>query len=210
MAAGRVVQVGATAGHARAEVRADRTEHDDRAAGHVLAAVRADALDHRLRPAVADREAHPGAPDEVQRPPVAPYRRVFPAIASLRGSATDRLGHDRDLPPEAFADVVVGLAVEHEVMPAPANAPNDWPAAPRSSRRTGPASSPRSSAPVTRRRTSGPRWSAEAEGPQRTLATERGNDAGLQRLTPARAAIVAPARPGPRGGPRRRPTTRRR
>ena len=34
-------------------------------------------------------------------------------------------------------------------MPGPEKAPNDWPAAPRSSRRTGPRSSPRSSAPVS-------------------------------------------------------------
>ena len=66
VAAARVVEVGAAAGHPGPEVRPDGAEDDDRAAGHVLAAVRADALDHRLGAAVADREAHPGPTDEVE------------------------------------------------------------------------------------------------------------------------------------------------
>ena len=66
VAAARVEEVGAAAGHAGPEVRADRAEHDDRPAGHVLAAVRADALDDGLGATVADGEAHPGPADEVE------------------------------------------------------------------------------------------------------------------------------------------------
>ena len=66
VAPGRVVEIGPAAGHPGPEVGTDRTEDDDRAAGHVFAAVRADPLDHGLRAAVADREAHPRPPDEVE------------------------------------------------------------------------------------------------------------------------------------------------
>ncbi len=90
----RVVQVRPPAGHPGAEVRPDRAEHDHDAARHVLAAVRADALDHRRRAAVANREAHPGPPDEVQPTAVAPYSTVLPAIASP-AAATGRSGSGR-------------------------------------------------------------------------------------------------------------------
>ena len=92
VAAGRVVEVGPAAGHPGAEVRADRSEDDDGPAGHVLAAVRPDALDDGLGARVADREAHPGPPDEVQ--PARRWRRtgtVLPAIASP-AAATARSG----------------------------------------------------------------------------------------------------------------------
>ena len=75
----------------------------------------------------------------------------MPAIASP-AAATGQVGLGRDRDPaagQALADVVVGLADEASARrPGPENAPNDWPAAPRSSRRTGPRSSPRSRAPV--------------------------------------------------------------
>ena len=86
MAAARVVQVGAAAGHAGAEVGADGTEDDDGAAGHVLAAVRPDALDDGFGAGVADGEAHPRPADEVK--PAA-------GRAVQHGVAGDRLGRRR-------------------------------------------------------------------------------------------------------------------
>ena len=66
MPAGRVVEVRPATGHAGPEVGTDRSEDHHGAPGHVLAAMRADPLDDRFRAAVADREAHPGATDEVE------------------------------------------------------------------------------------------------------------------------------------------------
>ena len=66
MPAVRIVEIGAAAGHAGPEVRADRAEDHDDAAGHVLAAVLAEALDDRVGAGVADGEAHPGPADQVE------------------------------------------------------------------------------------------------------------------------------------------------
>ena len=88
-----VEQEGSPAGHAGPEVGTDRSEHDHRPAGHVLAAMGADALDHRPRPGVADREAHPGAAHQVERPAgrpeqadVAGHRLVL--LSRIRGRTT--------------------------------------------------------------------------------------------------------------------------
>ena len=101
MAAVRVVEVGAAAGHPGPEVRADRAEDDDDAAGHVLAAVRAEALDDRLGAGVADREPHPRPADEVQP---AAGRAVQAGVAGdrLRGGVAReiRLRARRDRPPD--------------------------------------------------------------------------------------------------------------
>src|ERR1700723_3452330 len=53
--------VGEAAGHAGAEIEAERAEDQDDAAGHVFAAVLADALDDSKGAAVADGEAFAGA-----------------------------------------------------------------------------------------------------------------------------------------------------
>ena len=114
---GRVVQVRPPAGHPGPEVGADRAEHDHDAARHVLAAVRTDALDHGRRAAVADREAHPRPPDQVQPTARRPVQH---------GVAGDRLARCRDRqiglrsddqPParQPLADVVVGLTDEREI-----------------------------------------------------------------------------------------------
>ena len=79
--------------------------------------MRADALDDRLGAAVADREAHPGPPDEVQPPG---GRAVQDGVAGdrLAGGRHRQVGLGRDRDPaagQALADVVVGLADEPEL-----------------------------------------------------------------------------------------------
>ena len=68
--------------------------------------------DDRLGAAVADREPHPGAPDEVQP---AAGRAVQDGVAGdrLAGGRHGEVGLRRDRDPpagQALADVVVGLA----------------------------------------------------------------------------------------------------
>ena len=159
-----------------------------------------------------------------KRIPARPTRCSRPAGRAVQdGVAGDRLAggvgrevrlrDDRDRAAgQALADVVVGLADEPQRRRrAPANAPNDWPAAPRSSSWTGPRSSPRSRAPVS----AAPNErsavvSRRPRGGHRALATERGGDAGLQHGRRGVAHLAA----GARGvGPTSRPTpprTRRR
>ena len=67
-----IPDVGASAGHAGAEVSPGPAEHDDQAAGHVFAAMVAHAFDDRRRAAVADREALAGLAAANSEPPVAP------------------------------------------------------------------------------------------------------------------------------------------
>ena len=112
-----VVEVGAAARHPGAEVRSDRPQDDDDTARHVLAAVLTETLDDRLRPGVADREAHPGATDEVQP---AGGRAVQARVPSDRLAV--RLGRevrlrldDQPATRQALADVVVRLADESEI-----------------------------------------------------------------------------------------------
>ena len=154
MPARRVVQVGPTAGHPGAEVRADRPEHGDDAAGHVLAAVRPDALhDRRRRPLFRTAKRIPARPTRCRRPPVAPYRHVLPATWATSGRPSElRLrAHDHRPAGEALADVVVRLAGRGGCRcPCGRNAPNDWPAEPREpGSRPAAASSPRSTAPAS-------------------------------------------------------------
>ena len=111
---------------------------------------------------------------------------------------------------QALADVVVRLADERELDAGPENAPNDWPAAPRSSSRTGPRSSPRSSAPVRpapNERSAVDRRSPPAvTGPwSRNAAATRASsgDAGAWRAV--RAGSAGSARRVGVGGPRMRP-----
>ena len=150
--AARVVQVRPAAGHAGAEVRADRPEDDDRAAGHVLAAVRADPLDDRLGAAVADGEAHPGPADEVEpaagravQHGVAGDRLATAASAARSGSGATVI-----VPPDSpLRDVVVGLARRGAARrPARRRRRRTGRRRRRSSSRIGPRSSPRSRAPV--------------------------------------------------------------
>jgi hypothetical protein len=112
VATGRVEQVRAATGHAGAEVRSHRAEDDDGATGHVLAAVRTDALDDGGRPGVADREAHPGATDEVQSATGGAVQAGVAGDGLARGSHRQiGLRRDRDAAAgQPFAHVVVGLA----------------------------------------------------------------------------------------------------
>ena len=106
-----------------------RGSTDDDAAGHVLAAVRADALDDRLRAAVADREAHPGPPDEVQ--PTA-GRPVQDGVAGdrLAGGGPARSGSGRSTSGRRTGPCRRSRWPGRPAAarrPAPVNAPNDWP-----------------------------------------------------------------------------------
>src|SRR6266550_2443493 len=64
----RVSDEGQTPGHARADVVADVTEHDDHAPGHVLARVVAHSLDHGGRARVAYAEALACGPGDEHLP----------------------------------------------------------------------------------------------------------------------------------------------
>ena len=112
LSARRVVQIGATAGHAGAEVGPDRAQHDDRAAGHVLAAVRSYALDDSLSAAVPDGEAHPGPTDKVEPPSGRPVQHRV-AGDRFGGGLRPKVGLRRDddqTARQALRHVVVRLA----------------------------------------------------------------------------------------------------
>ena len=192
------------------KLRPDRAQDDDRPAGHVLAAVRADALDDGLGAAVADGEAHPGPADEVE--PARRSRRtgtVLPAIAwPTRLGGEIRLRGDRDRP----ARQALGRRSRspgrssRSSTPGPAKAPNDWPAAPRSSRRDRAgqlAALDRAGQPGAERAVG--RGQAQAAGRDRALAAERGRDAGARAGEAGRVADVAAGRrrvrPTGRGAP---------
>ena len=121
VSAGGVVQVRPAAGHARPEVRADRSEDDDRAAGHVLAAVRADPLDHRLGAAVADGEAHPCPADEVEPSAGRPVQHGVAGDGLRRRVGREiRLRGDRDRAPgQPLRDIVIGLPDETQLHARP-------------------------------------------------------------------------------------------
>ena len=119
--------------HPGPEVRADGPEDQHRAPGHVLAAVRADALHDRLRARVPDREAHPGATDDVEPPGgravetgVAGQRECRGAGAPPSRPAARPACRPRDPCPRHRSRRPSSV----RSMPVPANAPKLWPAAP--------------------------------------------------------------------------------
>src|SRR5215831_3449480 len=115
-----VEHVGEAAGEAGSEVDPGAPEHAYRPARHVLAAVIAGTLDHRHRARVAHGKTLTGNPGGIQLPArgtvqagVAHDDGVARREACARGMAQHDLagGH-------AFADIVVGIALEIEVQPA--------------------------------------------------------------------------------------------
>src|SRR5258706_7899008 len=109
--------VGEAAGHAGTEIEAERAENEDDAAGHIFATVLANAFDHGEGAAVANGEAFAGAAcDEKLAGGCAIQNRVASEdVATARGAEA---GGDGDgAAAEAFADVVVGFAVEFEIDP---------------------------------------------------------------------------------------------
>ena len=189
----RVVQVGPAAGHAGAEVRADRAQdHDD--ARRSCTRSRAGPMPSTTASAPVLRTAKriPARPTRWSRPPVAPYRQVLPAIAS-RSAPSRRRGpapadDDASPPDRPLADVVVGLADRAAAStPGPANAPKRWPAAPRRSSSADRAAAARRARarPVSAgRRTSGRRSSRREARPAATAPPGRASaadEAGLER-----------------------------
>src|SRR5690606_2796412 len=110
---------GRAAGHAGAEVETGRAEHADHAAGHVLTAVVADAFNHGVSTRVAHRETLAG---HARRKQPAAGGAIQAGVAhdggflALEGTAAG-WGEDQLAAGHAFADVVVGVALQDHVQP---------------------------------------------------------------------------------------------
>ena len=116
---GRVVDVRDPSGHARTEVPAGRSEHDDTATGHVLATVVAHALADRRCSGVA--HAEPLA-DLAPQEDLAARRAVPDDVAGddvvLGGERGERVRMDDDATAgEPLADVVVGVSHQADLDP---------------------------------------------------------------------------------------------
>ena len=113
---GLVEDVGDAAAHAGREVDPGGPEHRHAPAGHVLAAVVADALDHGRHPAVADGETLAGPAADVDLARGGSVERHVAdddVVGRVEIGARLRLDHDLAAR-QALAQVVVGLAFEHE------------------------------------------------------------------------------------------------
>ena len=102
------------AGHAGAEIQAERPEDDGYAGGHVLATVLADALDYGKRTAVPDSEALSGTASNKKlargsaiENGVAGKNVTAPRSGEPRGDGDGSAG-------ETLSDIVVGFALELE------------------------------------------------------------------------------------------------
>ncbi len=113
----QVQHVGQPAGEAGAEVLPGAAQHRDHAAGHVLAAMVAGAFHHRGGAGVAHAEALAGAARAVE---LAARGAVEAGVAHDRRVARDVARGDRRVQHQlaaghALADVIVGIALEHEL-----------------------------------------------------------------------------------------------
>src|SRR2546423_7356699 len=104
--------VGETAGHSRAKVQTERTEHEDDAASHVFAAVLADTFNYGKGAAVADAETLAGASCDIELARCCAVENGISGenVATARRGRPGRNGNRAAR--HAFADVVVGFAGE--------------------------------------------------------------------------------------------------
>src|ERR1700722_3174611 len=104
--------IGQAAGHARAEIEAERAEDEDNAASHVFAAVLADAFDNGQGPAIADGEAFASAARDEKLAGGGAVENCVASedIATAGGSRAG--GYGDGASGKAFADVIVGFARE--------------------------------------------------------------------------------------------------
>ena len=164
---------------------------------------------------VADGEAHPGPPDEVEPPAGRPVQDGVPGDRLAAGRDGEVGLRARSSPGRRTGPCRRSRSPGRRAVsstPAPVNAPNDWPAAPRSSSRTGPRSSPRSRAPVSP--APNERSAVDRRSPRRAdraLVAERGRDPDLERRgRRVTAGAGRQRRIGAAGGDRRPTAPRRR
>src|SRR5207253_8156946 len=111
-----VHHVGHAARHSRGEIAPGRTEDHHAPAGHVFAAVIADSFDHRVDAGVAHAEPFAGDAADVR---LAAGRAVKGDVADddvLLGDEAGLFRRMDDDPSarESLADVVVGVALQHQ------------------------------------------------------------------------------------------------
>jgi len=103
-----------SAGHARAEIQAERPEDDSDAASHVFAAVLADAFDNGKRTTVADSETLSSASGNKELPGSGAIEHgVSGKNVTAPGSCKPR-GDGDGAARKTFSNVIVGLALEPE------------------------------------------------------------------------------------------------
>src|SRR5579885_3465093 len=110
----RAHEVREASGHAGAEIQAERPEDQSNATGHIFAAMLANAFDDSESAAVADGETFTGAAGDIEltgsgaiEHGVADKNVAAARSGRARGDADGSTG-------EAFAYVVIGLAVEDQ------------------------------------------------------------------------------------------------
>src|SRR6516164_6497922 len=115
-----VEYVGEAAGEAGPEVDPGAPKHAYRSTRHVLAAVIAGTFDHRYRARVAHRETLAGHPGGIQLPARGTVQAGVAhddGVARRKARARRMAQHD-PAGGHAFADIVVGIALEIEMQPA--------------------------------------------------------------------------------------------
>jgi hypothetical protein len=106
--------VGEAAGHAGAEIKAERAEDEDHAPGHVFAAMLADAFDDGESTAIANSKTFAGAACDEKLAGSGTIKNGVSGehVAATRGSGT---GGDGDSATgETFPHVIVGFACQRE------------------------------------------------------------------------------------------------